>query len=113
MIPFDYSWSGARAIAGVGRAGGLLTELVGLFCFSVLFKMMSQDGAGIEGSGRAFHQIDCSFGAIANAGAEAVAIIFADEFGFAVDEFDRSFGAGVGALAATVAEFFVDFDYFS
>lgn len=53
---------------------------------------------------------DGFLGAVAQAGAEAVAVGFADEFCFAVDDGKGAFGAGGDALAAAVAFFFVDFD---
>ena len=67
----------------------------------------------IEVVGGAFFDVDGVFGAVAEAGAQAVAEVFGEEFGFAVDDLDRSLGAVGGAEAAAVALFLVDVNDFT
>ncbi len=71
------------------------------------------DGVIVEVIGGSFFDADGVFGAMAEAGSEAVAEVIGDEFGFAVDEADSAFGAVWDAEAAAVAFILVDVDDFS
>ena len=87
----------ARA-SGVRLRFCLHIGLHGGFVISGGFALDERDGAG-----RADRQ----------AVAEAVAVVVAEQSGFAVHHADSALVAGVGAQAAAVAFFFVDFDNFA
>lgn len=73
-------------------------------CFEILVR-----GGFVELGGVALFDGDGVHRAMSKTGTQSVAVGFADEFGFAVDEPDGAFGAGGDAQAAAVTFFFVDF----
>lgn len=101
----------------------LLVEVV----FAMFFEMVEVrfDGVGssfddvfhdlafVIGFSFAFFDGYCVFGAVSNAGAEAVAKEVVDEACFVVDDLEGAFGAVGYALSAAGAFFFVDGDDFS
>jgi hypothetical protein len=66
-------------------------------------------GLLVEFGGGALLDEDGVLGAVAEAGAEAVAEVVGEESGLAVDDPDRPFGTSRNAEAAAVALVFVDF----
>jgi hypothetical protein len=55
---------------------------------------------------------ECSLGAFSQAGAEAIAVLLADQFCLAVNYLQGSFGTGRHAEAAAIALIFINPDYF-
>ena len=70
------------------------------------------NGSFIVRGGFALHERDRAGGAGGQAVAEAVAVVVAHQFGFAVDHCDGAFVACRRARAAAVAFFFVDVNDF-
>ena len=102
---------------------GLFVEVVFAMVFEVL--EMGDDGVGagfydvfhyvsfVVGFCVSFFDLYGSFGAMADAGAEAVTVDVADEACFVIDDLYGSFGAVGYAESAASTFFFVDGDDFS
>jgi hypothetical protein len=60
-----------------------------------------------------FDDTESAGGTFSQTGPEAVTQFVSDHSGFAVYNFKGTFGTGRNTLTAPVAQFFIDFDYFS
>jgi hypothetical protein len=87
------------------RGGRSLDLLPGL-----LVRQVDLDRGLVEGGGLAPHDGDGVLGALAEAGAQPVAIGVADQARLAVDDRDHPLGAGHHAVTAAVAPRLVDLD---